>query len=44
MGGEQSEYNFCEAKSLSVPILRMTNEAKVCTIILVVCWDSAMVS
>ena len=29
MGGEQSEMNFCENKSLSMPTLRMTCEAKV---------------
>ena len=29
MGGEQSEMNFCEHKSLSMPTLRMTCEAKV---------------
>ena len=28
-GGEQSEAYFCETKSLSMPTLRMTGEAKV---------------
>ena len=28
-GGEQYEINFCENKSLSMQILRMTSEAKV---------------
>lgn len=27
-GGEESELAFCDNKMLSVPILRMTNEAK----------------
>ena len=29
MGGEQNEIYFCEDKSLSMPTLRMTSEAKV---------------
>ena len=29
MGGEQNETYFCESKSLSMPTLRMTCEAKV---------------
>jgi len=29
MGGEQNESYFCETKSLSMPTLRMTSEAKV---------------
>ncbi len=28
-GGEQSESYFCQDKSLTMPILRMTSEAKV---------------
>ena len=28
-GGEMAEMNFCDQKSLSMPTLRMTSEAKV---------------